>query len=141
MDQAKAVFRNELTACLALTAPAGMTEENRRDWLSVAWLTLKDIPPDLLAWGATKARMVCDHPSKIVPTIIAETAERMCWRRDLQSNAPRLTGPMPKRDLMDRRGEPMSDDETDELNRILEWSGANARYRADGTRYFLDKPQ
>lgn len=35
-----------------------------------------------------------------------------------------------------RRGEPMSEDETTELNRQLESLGAKARYRADGSRYF-----
>jgi hypothetical protein len=75
-------FRNELTACLALVAPAGMSEENRRDWLTVAWDTLRHIPPDILASGARKAREKCDHPAKIVPTIIAETADAMRRRRD-----------------------------------------------------------
>jgi hypothetical protein len=81
-DETRKVFRNELTACLALVAPVGMTEENRRDWLAVAWQTLKDIPPDILAAGAKKARLRCDHPSKIVPAIVEETAEAMRWRRE-----------------------------------------------------------
>lgn len=42
---------------------------------------------------------------------------------------------VPKRPVMDRRGEPMSNADTDELNRILESYGAGARYRSDGTRY------
>jgi hypothetical protein len=75
-------FRNELTACLALVAPAGMTEEARRDWLIVAWETLKHLPADILRSGCRVARETCDHPSKIVPTIIAETREMMRWRRD-----------------------------------------------------------
>ena len=76
------MFRNELTACLALVAPVGMTEESRREWLSVAWDTLKHLPPDVLAIGAKKARQKCDHPSKLVPTIIAETEHLVKWRRD-----------------------------------------------------------
>jgi hypothetical protein len=40
--------------------------------------------------------------------------------------------------LMDRRGEPMSEEETAEVNRILELQGAKARYRPDGSRYFID---
>jgi hypothetical protein len=75
-------FRNELTACLALTAPVGMTEEAKRDWLAVAWSTLSHIPADILVIGTMAARQKCDHPSKIVPTIIAETAQSMAWRRD-----------------------------------------------------------
>jgi hypothetical protein len=76
------VFRNELTACLALVVPVGMTEEGRREWLVVAWATLKHLPADVLSFGCKAARESCDHPSKIVPTIIAETQEMMRWRRD-----------------------------------------------------------
>lgn len=75
-------FRNELTACLALVVPVGMTEEGRREWLAVAWETLKHLPADLLARGCQKARETCDHPSKIVPAILAETDQSMGWRRD-----------------------------------------------------------
>lgn len=81
------VFRNELTACLTLVAPVGMTEEAKRDWLAVAWNTLQHIPADILASGAAKARMLCDHPSKIVPTIVAETAEQMRWRREAREES------------------------------------------------------
>lgn len=80
-DEARIVFRNELTACLALVAPVGMTEESRGEWLAVAWDTLKHLPPDILAIGAKKARQKCDHPAKVVPAIIAETEQMMSWRR------------------------------------------------------------
>lgn len=89
-------FRNELTACLALTAPAGMTEEGRKEWLMVAWETLKHLPPDLLVKGCRAARQKCDHPSKIVPTIIEETRQGLKWRsealRDTQ-DVERLPAP------------------------------------------------
>lgn len=78
----KVQFRNELTACLALVAPVGMDEQARTEWLSVAWETLKHLPADLLAIGCRKAREIADHPSKIVPAIIAETNESMAKRRD-----------------------------------------------------------
>jgi hypothetical protein len=39
----RVVFRNELTACLSLVAPVGMTEEAKADWLLVAWETLKHL--------------------------------------------------------------------------------------------------
>lgn len=79
--EARKVFRNELTACLALTAPAGMTEESRREWLAVAWDTLKHIQPDDLARCARKARETCDHPAKIVPTIIKAAEELRPWEK------------------------------------------------------------
>lgn len=63
-------FRTQLTACLALVAAVGMSPEARNEWLSVAWATLKNIPPDLLGAGCEVARETCDHFSKIVPTIV-----------------------------------------------------------------------
>lgn len=88
-------FRNELTACLALTAPAGMTEEGRGEWLAVAWETLKHLPADLLAMGCRKARETCDHPSKIVPTIIAETKESIRLRQRIAEwERPQLPAPV-----------------------------------------------
>jgi hypothetical protein len=131
------VFRNELTACLALVAPVGMTEENRRDWLAVAWQTLKDIPPDILASGAKKARSLCDHPSKIVPTIVAETSELLKWRRGASREYLALPSPS-RRDVMDRRGEPMSEEDTAKLNEILTNLGGKFRYRTDGSRYQIE---
>lgn len=80
------MFRNELTACLALVVPVGMTEEGRREWLAVAWATLSHLPPDILAAGCKAARETCDHPSKIVPTIIAETKEWVECRRAVARN-------------------------------------------------------
>jgi hypothetical protein len=65
-------FRRELTACLALVAPTGMTQDDRNEWLKVAWGTLAGIPADLLAMGASVARRWADHPSKIVTTILRE---------------------------------------------------------------------
>lgn len=43
-----------------------------------------------------------------------------------------------RRDVMDRRGEPMSPADTAELNRKLESLGATARYREDGSRYLVE---
>ncbi len=91
-------FRDELAGCLALTAPVGMTEEARAEWLAVAWSTLGHLPDDLLTEGCAHARAVADHPSKIVPAIMAETTERLATRRRIAnagavSAAPRLPRP------------------------------------------------
>jgi hypothetical protein len=97
-DEARTVFRNELTACLTLVAPVGMDEETRRDWFAVAWQTLKDIPPDLLVVGAKAARLKCDHPSKIVPTIMAEIEDSLKFRRTISRNEEplQIAGPKPQ---------------------------------------------
>jgi hypothetical protein len=93
----RTVFRNELAACLTLVAPVGMDETARRDWFAVAWDTLKHIPPNILAIGARKARGKCDHPSKIVPTILAETAEMMRWKRESEDESHLLPAPEKRR--------------------------------------------
>lgn len=90
------VFRNELTACLALVAPVGMTEEARRDWLAVAWGTLKHLPADVLESGCRVARETCDHPSKIVPAIIASTKDQMRLHREAREwSEPQQALPRP----------------------------------------------
>lgn len=131
-------FRNELTACLALVAPVGMTEEAKRDWLTVAWGTLKHLPEDLLRRGCAEARKSCDHPSKLVPTIIAATQESFEDRAKMaRERLPALPSPPVKKHVLDRRGEPMSEEDTAELNRCLENMGATARYRPDGSKYSI----
>jgi hypothetical protein len=134
-------FRNELTACLTLVAPVGMTEEAKRDWLAVAWGTLKHLPSDLLSDGCRVARETCDHPSKIVPVIVEATSEELERRSTTRRADPwiSLAGPPPRRNVMEHRGKPMSEEETAELNGMLERLGAIARYRMDGSRYTVEK--
>lgn len=134
-------FRRELTACLALVAPVGMSEDARTEWLKVAWGSLNGIPADLLTRGCAAARRSCDHPAKIVPAIIAEIDETWAWRKKQPDPSTlSLAPPQPiRRSLMDRRGEAMTEAETEELNAILEGLGATARYRADGSRYVVEK--
>lgn len=90
-------FGVELTACLALVVPVGMTEEARREWLSVAWQTLKYLPGDLLSDGCVEARKTADHPSKIVPAIVAATEESMEWRKRLGRETHYIALPEPER--------------------------------------------
>lgn len=89
-------FAVHLTACLALVAPAGMSEESRREWLRVAWETVGHLPSDMLEHGCKTARASCDHPSKIVPTILSSVEQRMKWRREAvreAGNYPQLPRP------------------------------------------------
>lgn len=109
-------FRNELTACLALVAPVGMTEEARADWLMVAWETLKHLPADILHYGAVKARKSADHHSKIVPIIVAETEDWMETRRAIapppatrlpperRIEGPRTCTPEEAREILEQYG-------------------------------------
>jgi hypothetical protein len=73
-----------------------------------------------------------------VPTILSATEQSMKWRSETFRSDYAALPPPTRRDLMDRRGEPMSEEDTAELNGILEKLGATARYRPDGSRYVID---
>lgn len=125
-------FRRELTACLALVGAVGMDEAGRKEWLTVAWGTLKDMPSDLLERGCAHARLVCDHPSKLVPAIMEEVRKTWEWRKQASHphpSAPQIEAPKPE----NRPHEKLSDSE--EVNALLVRVGAVTRYRPDGTRY------
>lgn len=91
-------FRRELTACLALCAPAGFDEATRREWLITAWATLNGIPADLLARGCRVARTYSDHPSKIIPTIMREIETTWNARKDEVRFARHEASPIPAGD-------------------------------------------
>jgi hypothetical protein len=114
-----------------------MTEEAKRDWLAVAWGTLNHLPRDLLSSGCKKARLTCDHPSKIVPTIVAETEEWMRFRREREADHVRLSGPQPKKHIADRDRSQFTADDWAELNEYLERMESAVRYRPDGSRYMV----
>jgi hypothetical protein len=121
----------ELTACLALSGASGMSEDDRCEWLRAARLTLEGIPADLLAQGCRKARATCDHPSKIVPAIMADVTDQWKWRRESRPAPPRVETIPPER----RIEQPLTPDQVDEWNAIMARAGASTRYRPDGSRY------
>lgn len=136
-------FRDQLTACLALVAPSGMSDGERRDWLLSAWDALRDIPADLLERGCRAARLSADHPAKIVPAIMAEVEDNLKWRRESARSAAEYRAlPAPTRrtigQLMDHRRGPMTAEETSDLNAHLAHLGATARYRPDGSKYHVE---
>lgn len=119
-------------------------------WVRECARLLSDIAEDVLceAIDALQKRM------KFLPTVaeIRELADpRMNSRREefarldamrryVESGQPipKLLPPQPK-PVMDRRGEPMTEADTTELNRILENLGVCSRYRLDGSRYEVEK--
>jgi hypothetical protein len=127
-------FRNELTACLALVAPVGMTEESRREWLAVAWDTLGHLPADILASGCRSARESCDHPSKIVPAVIEATKDWMQTRRNI-AGAPYIP---PERQIEPRPEEPMTADDIREANLLFRSLRIKTRYFDDGSARQLE---
>ncbi|WP_419808374.1 hypothetical protein [Sphingomonas sp.] len=84
-------FAETIGPCLALTAPSGMGKEDRRNWLAAAFASLRHLPLDVIEAGCREAARVADHPSKIVPAVIAATEADMAWRK--RNSVPRLSAP------------------------------------------------
>lgn len=59
-----------LSRCLTLTAPSGMSQEDRLEWLTIAAPELADLPGMLFDDACAHARKTCDHPAKIIPAIL-----------------------------------------------------------------------
>ena len=59
-----------LSRCLTLTAPTGMSQDDRLEWLMVAAPELTDLPSMLFDDACAHARKTCDHPAKIIPAIL-----------------------------------------------------------------------
>lgn len=96
----------------------GVAEQ--RTWLEAAYKALAGIPIALLQRGATAAMRKADHPSKIIPAIIAEVGET--WERRRQSHPqPALPAPVETRDAV-------SPEETQAiLRRVWPTMGQHAR--------------
>lgn len=85
-------FVTVMTPCLALVGGTGMTREARTEWLMAARVALADVPHDLLQRGAKAAMASADHPSKIVPAILAEVKSAIeARRRNAAPGTPRET--------------------------------------------------
>ena len=76
---------NELSACLALVRPAGMTEDMATEWLAVAASTLTGLSEYELAKGFRQARLECSHHSQIVPTVMKANAEAIAYRKQMDA--------------------------------------------------------
>jgi hypothetical protein len=72
---------SQLSACLTLVSPSGLTANDRKEWLAVAMRTLTGIPADLLERGCEAARLKCRFPSEIVPTIMETIGKSWEWRK------------------------------------------------------------
>jgi hypothetical protein len=88
-------FIVEVGPCLALASGVGMSNADQQVWLEAAYKALAGIPIALLKRGAAAAMARADHPSKIVPAIIAEVRESWEWRKRNQA-APRYQPALPK---------------------------------------------
>lgn len=125
---------------LGLVAPVTMSADQQTLWLASAVDALRDIRPAEVSEVSVEVRRTVTRPSQIVPEIARLVAELRAKRsRSRQSEITALPGPPPPKNVMEHRGKPMSEEETAELNGILERLGAIARYRMDGSRYTVEK--
>lgn len=90
-DGDRGQFANAMGSCLALVAPTGMGQTERRVWMEAAFAALRHLPIDVIEKGAVAARRTADHPSKIVPAIIAAAEPEIAWRRRQQAGRPSTT--------------------------------------------------
>jgi hypothetical protein len=82
----RAEFASAVAPCLQLVAPVGMDLESQDTWMEAAFKALDGIPIGLLKRGCEAAMRQADHPSKIVPAIIAEVKETWDGRKRLSQS-------------------------------------------------------
>jgi hypothetical protein len=86
-------FITTLLPCLQLVAPVGMDEDSQDTWFEAARIALDGIPIGLLQRGAEAAMQKADHPSKVVPAIMAEISEAWARRKRLAAPAADVQAP------------------------------------------------
>jgi hypothetical protein len=115
-----------------------MNAEAQTVWLHAAVDALSGIRAEEVAHVSAEVRRSVTRHNQIVPEISKLVAERRSKsQRDREFTHAHLPAPPIKKDVMDRRGQAMSEEDTAELNKRLEHLGASARYRADGSRYLI----
>lgn len=112
MEDDREILLAQLSACLALVRPVGMTEGETMDWLAVAADALSELPIDIAEVGCRKARLKCTHHSQIVPTVISETQDMLEWRRMSQARPVRLVSVRPEPTPIEHKPEPLPDPES-----------------------------
>lgn len=94
-DERRRDFATCVTPCLSLVGGVGMNREDRREWLNAAYRVLGEVPADLLRKGADRAMVTVDHPSKIVPAIMAAISDEWAFRKRTADYPP----PPPRQDM------------------------------------------
>lgn len=64
----------ELSRCLTLCAPSGMTQDDRTEWITVAVQDVEEIALGALQRSCKAARLSCRHPSELIPAILSNAA-------------------------------------------------------------------
>ena len=121
---------------LGLVAPVTMSADQQTLWLASAMDALADIRAAEVAAVSMEVRRTVTRPSQIVPEIARLVAAKRAHQATIREcEREALPPPLSRASLLDRRGRPLSEADTAELNALLAEMGATARYRPDGTRY------
>lgn len=130
----------KLSSLLTLSAGSGFSEDDRAEWLVAATDATKGIPADILDVAFKVARAKADHPSKIIPAMMA------CFQGPW---AARRAALQRVRKMMDMATPPASSDADDrtridpadvaDANRINRKFGLPLRYHPDGRAFQLAK--
>jgi hypothetical protein len=127
---------------LGLVAPITMSADQQALWIASAVDALQDIRAAEVAEISMEVRRTVTRPSQIVPEIAKLVAERRkraneSARRAHEYEEDRKAIPV-RRHIANRDRRNFTAEDWAELNEYLESVGAKARYRADGSRYFID---
>lgn len=120
----------ELSRCLTLCAPSGMTQDDRAEWISIAMLEVEELPSGALREACKVARTTCKHPSELIPTIVSTAtavAENLQkdhrWAVQAYRN---LTAPK----ITDATNEEIGEEEKDEVRRLMAELSADMQRKA-----------
>jgi hypothetical protein len=69
-----------LMPVMALTGGAGMSPDDRREWMAAAIDALGAFPADGVSEALKQARLKCDHPSKVIPFVTEYCEDIVRWR-------------------------------------------------------------
>lgn len=61
---------SQLSACLAVVRPVGMSDSAATEWLAVAAAEVRNMPKSAIDAGCREARQTCTHHGQILPTIL-----------------------------------------------------------------------
>ncbi len=119
---AKAIFAKHVGPALALVAPTGMSETERKTWLGAAYTALGHLSEPTLAYACRAAMGKVDHPAKLVPAILTE-AETNSYQPSGSIEAIAYDGPPTEPPLLEKPRAELTEEQTARANAFLRTIG------------------
>jgi hypothetical protein len=127
---------------LAIVAPTSMSIDQQTVFLQAALKALDSLGINAEEVAAVAPQVIAKvvRHQQIVHEISEAVSEKRARNRRISDmDWHRDSSPLTYTPVMDRRGEPMSEADTAQLNEQLAAAGATARYRQDGSRFRVDE--